>query len=64
MVFVSTRRMGFFSLTSEEALAGPEHHREDDLAQLIDQVVLQKRAPETITGIHDYLPLQLVLQLL
>jgi hypothetical protein len=30
---------------AEEALARPEHHREDGEAQLVDQVVLDQRLP-------------------
>ena len=36
-----------FADRTEEALTGPEHHREDDQAQLVDEVVLEERAPET-----------------
>ena len=35
---------------SEEALARPEHDREDDQPQLVYQVVLDQRAPELIAG--------------
>src|SRR5947209_699006 len=46
----------------EEAPAVPEHDREDDQPQLIDQVVLDQRAPELIAGVDDDLPVQLLLQ--
>jgi len=38
---------------AEEALAGPEHDWEDDQPQLVDQVVLDQRAPELIAGRDD-----------
>src|SRR6266480_4953594 len=48
---------------AEEALAGPEHDREDDQPQLVDQVVVDKRPPELMAGGDDDVPVQLVLQL-
>src|SRR6266566_7623139 len=47
---------------AEEALASPEHDREDDQPQLVDQVVLDQRAPELIAGVDDDVPVQLLLQ--
>ena len=44
---------------AEEALAGTEHDREDDQPQLVDQVVLDQRAPELIAGVDDDFPVQL-----
>ena len=38
---------------AEEALAGPEHDWEDDQPQLVDQVMLDQRAPELIAGRDD-----------
>ena len=38
---------------AKEALASPEHDREDDHPQLVDQVVLHQRAPELLTGWND-----------
>src|SRR4029453_723837 len=35
---------------AEEALARPEHDREDDQPELVDQVVLDQRAPDLIAG--------------
>ena len=35
---------------AEEALASPEHDREDDQPQLVHEVVLDQRAPELIAG--------------
>src|SRR4051795_1826209 len=48
---------------AEEALAGPEHDREDDQPHLVDQVMLDERAPELIAGRDDDLSVQLLLQL-
>ena len=48
---------------AEEAFAGPEHDREDDQPQLVDQVVLDERAPELIAGVDDDVAVQLLLQL-
>ena len=48
---------------AEEALAGPEHDREDDQPQLVDQVVLDQRAPELVAGGDDDVSVQLLLQL-
>src|SRR5439155_20233439 len=38
---------------AEEALAGPEHHREDLQPQLVDEVVLHHRAYELEAGGND-----------
>src|SRR5215218_9922582 len=46
----------------EEALAGPEHDREDDQAQFVDQVMLDQRAPELIARGDDDLSVQLLLE--
>src|SRR4051794_24340572 len=46
----------------EEALAGPEHDREDDQPQLVDQVMLDQRAPELVARGDDDLSVQLLLQ--
>src|SRR6266511_3896108 len=48
---------------AEEALAGPEHDREDLQPQLVDEVVLHQRAQELEAGGDDDFPLELVLQL-
>ena len=48
---------------AEEALAGPEHDREDDQPQLVHQVVLDQRAPELIAGGDDDLSVELLLEL-
>src|SRR3954451_6108747 len=48
---------------AEEALAGPEHDREDDQPQLVDQVVRDQRAPELVAGRDDDLSVQLLLEL-
>jgi hypothetical protein len=47
---------------AEEALASPEHDREDDHSQLVHQVVLDQRAPELIAGVDEDLSVQLLLQ--
>ena len=41
---------------AEEALAGPEHDREDEQPQLVNQVVLDQRAPELIAGVDNDVP--------
>src|SRR5215218_2665033 len=46
----------------EEALAGPEHDREEDQPQLVDQVMLDQRAPELIAGRDDDFSVELLLQ--
>src|SRR4051794_6872390 len=43
----------------EEALPGPEHDREDDQPQLVDQVMLDERMPEPIARGDDDLSVQL-----
>src|SRR4029450_2684870 len=48
---------------AEEALAVPEHDREDLQPQLVDQVVLQQRAQELEAAGDDDLPFYLLLQL-
>ncbi len=48
---------------TEEALTAPEHNREDDQPQLVDEVMLDQRAPELIAGRDDDFPVQLPLQL-
>jgi hypothetical protein len=46
MVRVSTRRRGVVpARLAEEPLARTEHHREDDHAQLVDQVVCHSVRP-------------------
>ena len=63
MVRLSRRRIGFLSLgLAEEALARPEHDREDDQPQLVDQVVLDQRSPELMAGRDDDLSVQLLLE--
>ena len=47
---------------AEEALAGPEHDREDEQPQLVHEVVLDQRAPELIAGVDDDVSVQLLLQ--
>src|SRR3989442_5295247 len=47
---------------AEEALAGPEHDREDLQPQLVDEVVLHERAHELVAGGDDYFPLNLMLE--
>jgi hypothetical protein len=47
----------------EEALARPEHDREDDQPHLVDQVMLDQRAPELIAGRDDDFSVELLLQL-
>ena len=41
---------------AEEALAAPEHDRENHQSQLVDQVVLDQRAPKLIAGVDDDVP--------
>jgi len=48
---------------AEQALAGPEHDRVDEQPQLVDEVVLDQRAPELIAGVDDDVPGYLLLQL-
>jgi hypothetical protein len=48
---------------AEEALAIPEHDREDLQPQLVDEVVLHQRAQELEAGGDDDLPVELLLQL-
>ena len=48
---------------AEEALAGPEHDREDLQPQLVDEVVLDQRARELEAGGDDDFPVELLLQL-
>src|SRR5213080_3253622 len=48
---------------TEEALAGPEHDREDLQPQLVDQVVLHQRVYELEAGGDDDFPVELLLQL-
>ena len=64
MVFVSMRRRGsLVAGLAEQALARAEHDREDDQPQLVDQVVLDQRAHERVAGVHDDLPVYLLLEL-
>src|SRR5437868_12195287 len=51
------------AVLAEEALAGAEDDREYDQSQLVDQVVLDQRAPELIAGRDDDFSVQLLLQL-
>jgi RNA polymerase sigma-70 factor (ECF subfamily) len=51
------------AVLAEEALASAEHNREDDQPQLVDQVVLDERAPELIAGGDDDFSVELLLQL-
>src|SRR3954462_5717875 len=46
----------------EEAPAGPEHDREDDHPQLVDQVMLDQRASEPRARADEDLSVQLLLQ--
>ena len=63
MVRVWRRRSAFLSLVAaEEALTLPENDREDDQPHLVDQIVLDQRAPELVAGIDDDLPVQTLLQ--
>src|SRR6185437_7256466 len=48
---------------AEQALARPEHDRDDDQPQLIGQVVLDQRAHQLIAGVDQDFPGQLLLQL-
>src|SRR4051794_3478868 len=48
---------------AEQALASPEHDREDDEPHLVDEVVLDEGAPELIAGRDDDLSVQLPLEL-
>src|SRR6266568_2381077 len=48
---------------AEQALARADRNREDGQAQLVDQVVLHQRAHERAAGVHDDLPLYLLLEL-
>src|SRR5947209_19375922 len=48
---------------AEEALAGPEHDREDDQPHLVDQVVVDERAPELIARGDDDFSVELLLEL-
>src|SRR6185437_194321 len=48
---------------AEESLTGPEHDREDDKAQLVDQIVLDQSALELVAGVDENLPGYLLLQL-
>jgi hypothetical protein len=54
-VLVSTRRDVWASVAdlAEEALAHSEDDQKDDQPQLVDQVVLDERAPELIAGKDD-----------
>jgi len=45
-----------FRIIGTSFLAGPEHDREDDQPQLVDQVVLDQRAPELVAGVDDDVP--------
>src|SRR6516162_9094775 len=47
---------------AEEALAGPEHDREDDQPQLVGEVVLDERATELTAGGDDDFSVELLLQ--
>src|SRR5438270_10190810 len=51
------------ALLTEEALAGADDDREHDQPQLVDQVMLDQRAPELIAGRDDDFSVQLLLQL-
>jgi hypothetical protein len=48
---------------AEQALARADRNREDGQAQLVDQVVLHQCAHERAAGVHDDLPLYLLLEL-
>lgn len=48
---------------AEQALAGPEHDREDHQPQLVGQVMLDQRTGEPGTGVEDDVTVQLLLQL-
>ena len=41
---------------AEQALAGPDHERVDEQPKLVDEVVLDQRAPELIAGVDDDIP--------
>jgi hypothetical protein len=61
---VSTRRKRFLVAgLAEEALAGPEHNREDLQPQFVDEVVLHQRVYELEACGDDDFPIELVLQL-
>ncbi len=44
---------------AEETLASPEHDREDDQPQLVDEVVLHQRAHQLIAGVDQDFPVKL-----
>src|ERR1700678_4189174 len=48
---------------AEEALAGPEHDREDDEAQLVNEVVLDQGVHQLVAGVDKDLTADLLLQL-
>src|SRR5580704_15325252 len=52
----------FAARLAEQALAGPDHDGEDEQPQLIDEVVLEQRAPELVAGVDDDVPVHVLLQ--
>ena len=47
---------------AEQALAGPDHDREDEQPQLIHEVVLEQRASELIAAVDHDVPVHVLLQ--